>query len=58
MAFLRRAKPYDRTRLLAQAARARTKGKTRKAVSLLETVIAHEPSNASCTGASRRCSCP
>lgn len=46
MAFLRRSKPYDRTRLLAEAARARTKGKTRKAVALLETVLQHEPSNA------------
>ena len=46
MAFLRRSKPYDRTRLLAEAARARTKGKTKKAVALLETVLEHEPSNA------------
>jgi len=46
MAFLRRSKPYDRTRVLAEAARARTKGKTRKAVELLETVIQHEPANA------------
>ncbi len=46
MAFLRRSKPYDRTRLLAEATRARTNGKTRKAVELLETVIQHEPANA------------
>jgi tetratricopeptide (TPR) repeat protein len=46
MAFLRRTKPYDRTRLIAEASRARTKGKTRKAVELLEEVIAREPTNA------------
>src|SRR5258705_2317349 len=46
MAWLGRPKPYDRTRLLAEAARARAKGKTKKAVALLETVLRHEPSNA------------
>jgi thioredoxin-like negative regulator of GroEL len=46
MAFLRRAKPYDRDRLLAEAVRARTKGKVKKAVTLLESVIAREPTNA------------
>jgi tetratricopeptide (TPR) repeat protein len=46
MVLFGRSKPYDRTRLLAEATRARTKGKTRKAVALLETVIRHEPSNA------------
>jgi tetratricopeptide (TPR) repeat protein len=46
MAWLRRSKPYDRNRLLAEAARARANGKTRKAVALLETVLQHEPSNA------------
>ncbi len=45
MAFLRRSKPYDRTRVLAEAARARTKGKAKKVVALLEIVLAHEPSN-------------
>src|SRR5262245_3867924 len=46
MALLRRAKAYDRTRLLAEAARARPNGKTRKALALLETVLQHEPRNA------------
>src|SRR5262245_26218779 len=46
MAFFGRAKPYDRTRLIAEATRARTKGKTKKAVALLEEVIAREPTNA------------
>jgi tetratricopeptide (TPR) repeat protein len=46
MALFGRAKPYDRTRLIAGATRARAKGKTRKAVALLEQVIAREPSNA------------
>ena len=46
MAWWGRSKRYDRTRLLAEAARARTKGKSRKALALLETVLAHEPSNA------------
>jgi thioredoxin-like negative regulator of GroEL len=46
MGFLRRSKPYDRTRVLAEAARARTKGKTKKAVALLETVLQREPGNA------------
>jgi len=46
MAWLGRSKPYDRNRLLAEAARARTKGKTKKALALLETVLEHEPSNA------------
>jgi tetratricopeptide (TPR) repeat protein len=45
MGFLRRSKPYDRTRLLAEAAQARAKGKTKKAVALLETVLAQEPAN-------------
>ena len=40
MAWWGRSKPYDRTRLLAEAARARTKGKARKALALLETVLA------------------
>jgi tetratricopeptide (TPR) repeat protein len=46
MAWLDRSKPYDRNRLLAEAARARTKGKQKKALALLETVLKHEPSNA------------
>ena len=45
MAFLRRSKPYDRNRLLAEAAGARAKGKTKKALALLETVLGHEPAN-------------
>ena len=46
MAWWGRSKPYDRTRLLAEAARARTKGKSRKALALFETVLEHEPANA------------
>src|SRR5262245_51025487 len=46
MGWWGRSKPYDRNRLLAEAARARTKGRPRKALALLETVLAHEPSNA------------
>jgi thioredoxin-like negative regulator of GroEL len=46
MAFLRRSKPYDRNRVLAEAARARAKGKAKKALALLETVLQREPSNA------------
>ena len=46
MGWLGRSKRYDRNRLLAEAARARTKGKTKKALALLETVLEHEPSNA------------
>lgn len=46
MAWLGRSKPYDRNRLLAEAARARTKGKPKKVLALLETVLEHEPSNA------------
>jgi len=46
MAWLGRSKPYDRNRLLAEATRARTKGKPKKALALFETVLEHEPSNA------------
>jgi len=46
MGWLGRSKRYDRNRLLAEAARARTKGKAKKALALLETVLEHEPSNA------------
>src|SRR5688572_14224195 len=46
MAWLGRSKPYDRNRVLAEVARARTNGKTKKALALLETVLEHEPSNA------------
>jgi tetratricopeptide (TPR) repeat protein len=46
MAFLRRAQPYDRSRLLAEAARARTKGKAKKAIAALQAVLEHEPTNA------------
>jgi predicted Zn-dependent protease len=41
-----RSKPYDRNRVLAEATRARAKGKPKKALALLQTVLAHEPSNA------------
>ena len=40
------SKAYDRNRLLAEATRARQKGKVKKALALFETVLAHEPSNA------------
>jgi len=43
--WLRRRKPYDRSRLLAEAARARSKGKARKAIANLREVLAHEPKN-------------
>jgi tetratricopeptide (TPR) repeat protein len=46
MGWWGRAKPYDRNRLLAEAARARTNGKSKKALALLETVLQHEPANA------------
>jgi hypothetical protein len=46
MAWLRRRKPYDRTRILAQAVRARSRGNARKAVGLLREVLEHEPRNA------------
>jgi cytochrome c-type biogenesis protein CcmH/NrfG len=46
MAWWSRSKSYDRNRLLADASRARTKGKPKKALALLETVLAQEPSNA------------
>ena len=46
MFFFGRSKPYDRNRVLAEAARARTKGKPKKALALLETVLEREPSNA------------
>jgi tetratricopeptide (TPR) repeat protein len=46
MGWWGRAKPYDRNRLLAEAARARTNGKSKKALALFETVLQHEPANA------------
>ena len=46
MAWWGRSKPYDRNRVLAEAARARAKRKPKKALSLLQTVLAHEPANA------------
>jgi len=46
MALLRRSKPYDRKALLAQATRARQKGKVRKAVELYGQILAVEPENA------------
>jgi tetratricopeptide (TPR) repeat protein len=39
------SKPYDRNRLLAEATRARQKGKVKKALALLETILEREPSN-------------
>jgi tetratricopeptide (TPR) repeat protein len=41
----RRGKPYDRTRLLADAARARKKGRRQKAIALYREVLAVEPEN-------------
>jgi tetratricopeptide (TPR) repeat protein len=46
MAWFRRPKPYDRSRLLAQAARARSKGNAKKAIANLQKVLEHEPTNA------------
>jgi thioredoxin-like negative regulator of GroEL len=46
MAWLGRSKSYDRDRLLADATRARKKGRSKKALALLETVLKQEPSNA------------
>jgi tetratricopeptide (TPR) repeat protein len=46
MPLLRRSKPYDRKALLAQATRARQKGKVRKAIDLYGKILAVEPENA------------
>jgi len=46
LAWLRRRKSYDRSRLLAQAARARSKGNAKKAIASLREVLSHEPTNA------------
>jgi thioredoxin-like negative regulator of GroEL len=43
--FGRRGRPYDRTRLLAQAVRARKKGRRKKAIALYRQVLAVEPQN-------------
>jgi tetratricopeptide (TPR) repeat protein len=40
-----REKPYDRTRILADASRARKKGKHKKAIALYRQVLAVEPDN-------------
>lgn len=45
MAWLRRKKVYDRSRILSQAGRARNRGKARKAIALYQEVLAHEPKN-------------
>jgi tetratricopeptide (TPR) repeat protein len=46
MGWLRRKKPYDRSRLLKDAARARKKGKRQKAIALYRELLAVEPDNA------------
>ena len=46
MGLLRRKKPYDRSRLLKDAARARKKGKRQKAIALYRELLAVEPENA------------
>ena len=46
MGWLRRNKPYDRSRLLKGAARARKKGKRQKAIALYRELLAVEPDNA------------
>jgi thioredoxin-like negative regulator of GroEL len=43
--FGRRGKPYDRSRLLAKAVRARKKGRRKKAIALYCEVLAVEPEN-------------
>jgi tetratricopeptide (TPR) repeat protein len=45
MAWLRRKTDYDRSRILAQATRARTRGNARKAIALYRRVLEHEPEN-------------
>lgn len=45
MLFGRRGKPYDRVRLLADAAHARQKGRREKAIGLYREVLAVEPEN-------------
>jgi tetratricopeptide (TPR) repeat protein len=45
MGWLRRKKPYDRSRLLKDAARARKKGKRQKAIALYREILAVEPNN-------------
>ncbi len=45
MALLRRNKSYDRHRILGDAATARKKGKTKKALGLYQQVLEHEPNN-------------
>ena len=44
--FGRRGNPYDRNRLLTDAARARKKGRRAKAIALYREVLAVEPENA------------
>ncbi len=45
MALLNRSKSYDRNRILGDAATARKKGKTKKALGLYLRVLEHEPAN-------------
>jgi tetratricopeptide (TPR) repeat protein len=45
MGWLRRKKPYDRSRLLKDAARARKKGRRQKAIALYRELLAVEPEN-------------
>ncbi len=45
MALLRRNKSYDRHRILGDAATARKKGRTKKALGLYQQVLEHEPNN-------------
>jgi len=46
MGWLSRKKPYDRSRLLKEATRARKKGKRQKAVALYRELLSVEPENA------------
>ena len=46
MAWFRRSRPYDRTRLMAQAGRALRKRRHAKALGLYQRVLEHEPQNA------------
>lgn len=45
MAWWRSGKAYDRVRIMESAARARRRGRRRKAIELYRQVLAHEPQN-------------
>jgi thioredoxin-like negative regulator of GroEL len=45
MALFRRSRSYDRARILGEAARARSRGRTRKAIALYRQVLEVEPAN-------------